>query len=93
MNDIVNSKINTALLLIEEELYQRLNPSVNAASNNQQKNNINETNVMFGGTQINNIQKTEYIPGKFEAIRYSFQLPINTALRGSAERLALYKQK
>ena len=81
--------------LVEEEVYQRLNPS---EYKDQRYDGTNMSiccssnldigildNKMNGGSK-----ESKYIPGKFEAVKYSYHLPLDVAIKSSFERQQLF---
>src|SRR5580692_7041096 len=91
---------NTVFALIEEELYHRKNPSgyhdkvydgslssICGSSNLE----ISSLDNMMGGGQKSNSKK--YMPGKFDMIKNSYQLPLNLALKGTLERQRLFSEE
>lgn len=99
-----SSLYNTVFSLIEEELYQRLKPegytdakydgtktSICGSSNLDLSALENERVVMLGGGKAQD-NKT-YIPGKFEAVKHSFKLPLNVAVQSTLERQRLFLEE
>lgn len=100
---------NDVFSLIEEELYQRLHPesyhdkfydgtreSICGSSNldinfdfgmNKQQQNSRQ-NIQHGGQY-----KRTFIPGKFDVIRSSYQIPFDVAIKGTIERQRLFLQE
>lgn len=107
---------NTIFSLVEEELYQRLNPSGYkdsiydgtkysiCGSSNLDMSDFdkfdkfdkfdaldatkgNHINIAGGG---NKNRTDKLIPGKFDVIRYSHNLPLNVAIKGTLERQKLF---
>ena len=110
------SLYNTVFSLLEEELYQRLNPSgysdnkydgtkssICGSSNLDISSLENERSVtmqrimhetpggMVGGGNLQTNNK--YVPGKFDAIKYSYNLPLYLALQGTFERQNLFLEE
>jgi hypothetical protein len=89
------SLYNTVFSLIEEELYQRLDPS------NYNDNIYNGTRTSICGTSnldIASMQSEQkggsnFIPGKFDVIRNSYHVPLITALKATVERQKLFLNK
>ena len=90
---------NTVFALIEEELYNRLHPStyrdqkydgtnfsICGSSNLDILSLEQEENLQKGGGNL-----STYVPGKFEAIKYSYKIPLNIAIQTSFERQKLFK--
>lgn len=69
---------DTVFSLIEEELYQRLNPESYADLNNDPQ---------FGGQSMQSNYETI---GKFDIIRYSHNIPLNVAIKGTLARQKLF---
>jgi hypothetical protein len=44
---------------------------------------------MVGGS----INKSKYLPGKLDAIKYSYNIPLNVAFRGTLERQRLFLEE
>ena len=72
------------LRMVEEEVYQR------KTSNGYVDHNTTEMVKQSGG---GNSKSNGIIPGKFEAIRYSMEPPINVALRGTVARQMLFAKE
>ncbi|VBB18029.1 hypothetical protein YASMINEVIRUS_492 [Yasminevirus sp. GU-2018] len=103
---------NTVFSLIEEELYQRLNPDSyrDAPYDGTTESICGSSNIDFdslererlmrsqmlsgqaGGSKQGSLQKTQsnFVPGKFEAVKHSYQVPLDVAIKGSIERQRLF---
>lgn len=92
---------DTIFSLIEEELHQRLNStsykdsaydgskySICGSSNLDIPKNESITSTLTGGASL--VFKRNFIPGKFEVVKYSHNLPLSVALKGSVERQKLF---
>ena len=99
------SLYDTVFSLIEEELHQRRNPSgysdnkydgtkssICGSSNLDISCLENERAIMIqrGGNMQSN---KKYVPGKFDAIRHSYNIPLNVALQGTIERQRLFLEE
>ena len=91
---------DTVFSLIEEELYQRLHPETyeDAPYNKTQKTicpldnrYINFDEPTYG--QKGGGKQNAYIPGKIDAIRASYQIPLQTAIEGTLGRQKLYAKE
>jgi hypothetical protein len=76
---------NDILKLVEEELYQRRNGKFYSANNINSDRVVPVTMQKGGGAGID-----MFIPGKFDVIRHSMELPLDVAIRGSIARQKLY---
>jgi hypothetical protein len=114
-NPELNGLFNEVFSLIEEELYQRLNPqyykdavydgsrrSISGSSNldisvleneMRQKAMHGITNLQRGGGKLSSYRLSNYIPGKLQAVRYSYQIPLNVAIKGSIARQKLFMKE
>lgn len=104
-----NSLYNTVFSLIEEELHQRLNPSgytdnrydgtktsICGSSNLDISSLENERVVMMSrGTTMSGGARNDkkFVPGKFEAVKHSYRIPLNVALQGTVERQRLFLEE
>jgi hypothetical protein len=104
-NNNKSSLYNTVFSLVEEELHHRLNPSgysdkkfdgtnvsICGSSNLDMSTLGNEGELMAGGG-LSAKNKDKYIPGKFDAIRNSYNIPLSVALKGTIERQKLFLQE
>ena len=73
---------NQVLLMVEEELYRKLNP-------NPTKHTVPKISKNMSGGN-NPITNAKYMPGKIDIIRNGFQIDIGTALKGTLERQKLF---
>ena len=48
---------------------------------------------MMGGAKLKQLADKNYIPGKFDAIKYSYHLPLDIALRGTIARQQLFLEE
>lgn len=74
------------LRMVEEEIYQRKTPVGYVDHNTTDK--VRQS----GGNRNNNLSKG-MIPGKFEAMRFSMEPPIDVALRGTVARQVLFSKE
>lgn len=98
-----NRIYSTILALVEEELHHRLTPGAYVDNRYDGTNfsicgssnldiDIKEPEpdtVMKGGSSLN----MNYIPGKFDVVRYSHNVPLAAALKGSRDRQRLFMQE
>ena len=82
--DSANELYNDILRLVEEEVYQR--HQINGYNDFKTNDDLNQTG---GGSN----DFFDYTPGKFEAIRHSMELPLETALRGTIARQKLFAKE
>ena len=71
---------NEILRLTEEELFMRKNPDYYHDRN---------TTVQSGGGH----KTMGFVPGKLEAIKYSYSMPLDVALKGSLARQKLFAKE
>lgn len=78
---------NCVFSLLEEELYQRMNPKI---YNDKPFDKTN--NKMIGGNSNGNSSDnvSNLFPGKLDIIRNSYHLPIDIAIKGSVDRQKLF---
>jgi hypothetical protein len=95
---------DTIFSLVEEELYQRFNASSYKDSTfdgtNQSicgSSNLDihiDSSLMKGGSKNKSkFKSNKYIPGKFDVLRYSHNVPLNVAIKGTLERQKLFLQE
>jgi hypothetical protein len=72
------------LRLVEEEIYQR--------RNGKSFKDLPSSNAQTGGGR-GNFQTGGAIPGKFDIIRYSMEVPLDVALRGTLARQRLFTRE
>jgi hypothetical protein len=91
---------DTVFSLIEEELYQRLHPETykDVSYDGTQKTICPLDNRYINFDESKDGQKgggkqNAYIPGKIDAIRASYQIPLQTAIEGTLERQKLYAKE
>lgn len=70
--------------LVEEEIFQR--------KNGQSYRDSRSTREQVGGYH-GNFQTGGAVPGKFDAIRHSLDIPLNVAIRGTVSRQQLFAQE
>jgi hypothetical protein len=93
----LNTMYNNVFSLIEEELFQRLNPSTyrdDKGFDGSLESICGSSNLDID-FRINEHQKDHQkggsnIPGKFDVIRSSYSVPLDVAIRGTIERQRLY---
>ena len=98
---------NTVFSLLEEEVYQRMHPETYKDSKFDGSfesisgmHNVNlleaDEGVQEGahdGVQKGGGKNTAYIPGKIDAIRTSYAIPLMTAIEGTIGRHQLYAKE
>lgn len=90
---------NTVFSLLEEELYQRTHPETynDKIFDNMSNNSMSEfddNKCLSGGSNNNSFGKIDkYVPGKFDALRNSYNIPLNIAIKGTIERQKMFMQK
>jgi hypothetical protein len=72
------------LRLVEEEIHQR--------RNGQSYQDISSTKGQTGGNS-GNFQTGGLIPGKFDIVRHSLEVPLDVAIRGTVARQQLYARE
>jgi len=72
------------LRMVEEEIYQR--------RNGQSYQDYKSTDVQIGGHR-GNFQTGGTIPGKFDVVKYSFDVPLDVAIRGTIARQQLFSSE
>ena len=87
MSDAKLQLYNDILGLVEEELHQRrTGGSYDGKMSNQ---------TGGGPDSADLVRRVQYpfVPGKFDAIRHSMNLPLDVAVRGAVERQKLFAQE
>lgn len=95
------SMYNTVFSLIEEEVHQRMNPS---GYNNNKYDGTNHSICGSSNVDIASLEKIQemagggkesdnYIPGKFDAVRHSYRMPLEVAIMGSVKRQRLFAKE
>lgn len=72
------------LRLVEEEIYQR--------RNGKSFEDLSSSNAQTGGGR-GNFQTGGTIPGKFDIIRHSMEVPLDVAIRGTIARQQLFARE
>lgn len=99
-NQDLNNLYNNVYALIEEELFLRMNPE-NYHDNFDIISEIDPTKnsrkvicfELLGGGIDNRENQENQMPGKFDLIRNSYNMDINTAIKGSIMRQRLYMKE
>lgn len=104
---VLNNLYNNVYALIEEELFLRMNPE-NYHDRPDVMDNLDPTKnsrkvicfeLLGGGVlspdanDINNDNNDIRMPGKFDLIRNSYNVDINTAIKGSIMRQRLFAKE
>ena len=87
---------NMIYSLLEEEIYQRKNPSQynnNRVVVNKGENMLHVNNQIMHGGFNSEKSNNNIIPGKADVIRESYRLPLNMAIEGSRKRQELYMKE
>lgn len=74
---------NDVLSLVEEEIYQR-----KSGSSYEDMTSTKQTGGYSGGFKIGGA-----IPGKFDVVRNSLEIPLNIAVRGTIARQQLFAKE
>lgn len=81
---------NDILQLVEEEIHQRRNgESYSGNSGKDEQTKTNRTEQTGGGVD----KIYPFVPGKFDAIRNSMNVPLDIAIRGSLARQKLFARE
>lgn len=89
MSNIVNDKmdklklLDEVLSLVEEEIYQRKNG----------KSYHDSRSTKQSGGYLGNFKTGGAIPGKFDVVRNSLEIPLTIALRGTIARQQLFAKE
>lgn len=90
---------DTIISLVEEELYQRLTSSgyKDSVYDGTKFSICGSSNIDFSTEELTGGSKSKstkkIIPGKFDVIRYSHNLPLNVAIKGTMERQNLFHKE
>jgi len=96
INNSLKSMYNEILSLLEEELYSRHVGNDIVKNNDKNRINpklINQNKNTINQNMINQTGGNKYIPGKFDIIKHSFNVPLDIALKGTIERQQLFMKE
>lgn len=109
MDTLDNSKLteyNTVFALLSEEVRQRQYPgnytdkpfdgtdySITGTSNIEMSDMVNDIRSLIDNKMGGGHSQSKYMPGKIDALRYSYNIPLNVALKGTFERQRIFAQE